>query len=287
MSFFLSRSVGVLLACLALPGCFSLSGNPSAASRSLEESLLFHPAPFPQGDWKPADLRYEDAWFQASDGIRLHGWFCQTKNPRAVVLYCHGNAGNVTSRYWPLRLLTEKLNVSVLCFDYRGYGKSEGRPSEEGILMDARAARSWLAKRMGVAEKEIVLLGESLGGAVAVDLATEDGARGLILESTFTSVPEVAAAVLKPLPVKSAVQTRLDSVAKIRRYHGLLLQTHGDADRVVPYALGKKLFDAANPPKRFVAVPGGGHNGPPSREYVQALDRLIRELPPTVNDLPR
>lgn len=267
------------LLCLAVPGCVSSLGSPTSSSRSLLDSFVFHPAPYPQGDWNPNDLRFEDAWFQAADGTRLHGWYCPAPDARAVVLYCHGNAGNVTSRYWPLKLLVEKLNVSVLCFDYRGYGKSEGTPTEDGILGDARAARRWLAERSGVAEADIVLLGNSLGGAVAVHLAARDGARGLVLENTFTSVPDVAASKVGSIPVQLSMKTRLDSLAKIGRYRGPLLQTHGDADRVVPFELGRKLFAAANPPKRFVAVPGGGHNGPPSREYVQALAEFLHSLP--------
>jgi fermentation-respiration switch protein FrsA (DUF1100 family) len=253
-------------------GCGSFAGS----SAGLERSVLFHPSRYPEGDWQALDLVHEDAWFQAEDGTRLHGWFCPARAPRAVVLFAHGNAGNVAGRKWPLRFLQEKMGVSVLCFDYRGFGRSEGTPSETGILADARAARRWLAQRTGIAETDIVLLGQSLGGAVAVDLAAHDGARGLILESTFTSVPEAASRHLSS--AGSLVQTRLDSLARIASYHGPLLQTHGDADRVIPFDLGKKLFDAANSPKRFVRVPGGGHNDPPSAEYCRALDEFFAAL---------
>src|SRR5690606_26810651 len=122
-------------------------------------------------DWTPVGLLYEDAYFQASDGTKLHGWFCPCDNPRAVVLMTHGNAGNVTHRTERLRMLQQDLRVAVMAVDYRGYGRSEGMPSENGVLRDARAARKWLAERAGVKEREIVLLGESLGGGVAVDLA--------------------------------------------------------------------------------------------------------------------
>jgi fermentation-respiration switch protein FrsA (DUF1100 family) len=113
-----------------------------------------------------------------------------------------------------------------------------------------------------------------------VDLAARDGARGLVLENTFSSLPDAAASHFKLLPVRRLMTTRLDSAAKIRDYHGPLLQTHGDADRVIPFELGKRLFEAANEPKQFVAVPGGGHNDPPSREYLQALDRFLDDLQP-------
>ncbi len=257
-------------------GCLS----PSGPLASLERSLVFHPAPYPQGDWEAADLVHEDAWFQAEDGTRLHGWYCPADNPRAIMLYLHGNAGNVTSCKWPAKILQEKLGVSVLVFDYRGFGRSEGTPSEAGLLADARAARRWLADRTGVLARDIVLLGRSLGGAVAVHLAALDGAPGLILENTFTSLPEVAANKVWPLPVGSLMQVRLDSLSKIGAYKGPLLQTHGDADRLVPFEQGKRLFEAANAPKRYVPAPGGGHNDAPPLEYYRALNEFLATLRP-------
>lgn len=264
----------------AAAGCLSPSNPSSDSLQRLERSLLFRPAIYPEGDWQPTDLVHEEAWFASADGTRLHGWFCPAANPRAVVLYLHGNAGNVTGLKWTARRLQEKLGVSVLVFDYRGYGRSDGTPTEEGILADARAARRWLAARAGVDERDLVLLGRSLGGAVAVDLAARDGARALILENTFTSMTEVARGKAWPLPVGSVMHTRLDSLSKIAAYHGPLLQTHGDADRLVPFEMGKRLFAAANEPKRFIPVPGGGHNDGPSDAYYRALDEFLTRLPP-------
>ena len=195
----------------------------------------------------------------------------------------HGNAGNVSPTGSDVLELFHGLNAAVLVFDYRGYGRSEGSPNEDGVLADARAARRWLAARTNVREQVIVLAGHSLGGGVVVDLAAKDGARGLILESTFTSLPDTAAEHFPFLPVRSLMRTRLDSVAKIPGYHGPLLQTHGDADQIVPYELGRKLFNAANEPKQFVPVPGGGHNEPPSRKYLAALDRFFDAAPAPVN----
>lgn len=264
-------AVGGVIASLSV-GCAPLGGRP------LEDSIVFQPRAYPDGDWS-GGRGVTDARFNSADGTRLHGWFAEASRPRAVVLYAHGNAGNVTDRQYVLQLFRDRLNVSVLVFDYRGYGRSEGTPSEEGVLADARAARRWLAARANVREEDIVLAGHSLGGGVAVDLAAKDGARGLILESTFSSLPDTAAGHFPLVPVRYLMQTRLDSAAKIPNYRGPLLQTHGDADRIVPYALGRKLFDAANEPKRFVPVPGGGHNDPPSREYLAALDHFFDALP--------
>ena len=150
----------------------SASLNPLAG---VERSLIFVPSAYPKGNWHPAGLNFEDAWFTASDGTRLHGWYVAHQQPRAVAIFCHGNAGNVAQWADECRILHDRLGVSSLVFDYRGFGRSEGKPSEAGVLADARAARAWLARRAGVNENQIVLMGRSLGGAVAVDLAATDG----------------------------------------------------------------------------------------------------------------
>ncbi len=253
-------------------GCTALmSGRP------IEDTFVFQPQAAPKRSWA-CGHGVEDARFESADGCRLHGWFAAAEHPRAVVLYAHGNAENVSDLVPVLQLFHDRLNVSVLVFDYRGYGRSGGTPSEDGVFADARAARRWLATRANVPEGDIVLAGRSLGGGVAVDLAARDGARGLILESTFSSLPETAARHLPLLPVRRLMRTRFDSLAKIPNYRGPLLQIHGDADRIVPPALGRKLFDAANEPKWFVSVPGGGHNDPPSHAHIEALDRFFAAL---------
>ncbi len=245
---------------------------------AIEDSLIFFPSVYPEGFWKPEEFKFEDAWFTASDGTSLHGWYVPHPQPRAVILFAHGNAGNLSHRAEILELLANRLAVSVLIFDYRGYGRSEGRPSEAGILADARAARAWLSERAGVSEPEIVLMGESLGGAAMVDLAAKDGARGLILENTFSSLPDVAAFHYPWVPVKMLMKTQLNSAKKIGKYHGPLLQIHGDADTIIPLALAERLHDAANPPKQFVVIRGGDHNDPHTPAFIQALDRFIAGL---------
>jgi hypothetical protein len=243
-----------------------------------EESLIFFPARYPEGDWQPEGLNFEDAWFQAADGTRIHGWYVPHGDPRAVVLFCHGNAGNLSGRAETLHVLHDLVGVSVLIFDYRGYGRSEGKPDEAGVLADARAARAWLAQRAAVDQSEIVLMGRSLGGAVALDLAAADGARALVLESSFTSIPDVAAYHYPWLPVHWAMRTRLDSLGKIAAYHGPLLQSHGDADTIVPYRLGRRLFEAAHEPKKFVSFPGLDHNDPQPLEYYDTLREFLDDL---------
>lgn len=244
----------------------------------LENSLIFYPSPYPQGDWRPAGLHFEDISFTAADGTRLHGWYVPHEDARGVVLFCHGNAGNITHRDEILRRLHAIAAVSVFIFDYRGYGRSEGKPSEKGVLADARAAQAWLAAHAGIAENRVILMGESLGGAVAVDMAAHAGARGLILESTFSSLAEVAAYHFPWLPVRSLLHTQLNSVGEIKKYHGPLLQSHGDRDTIVPYQLGRRLFDAANEPKQFVTFPGGDHNDIRGRDYYERIGQFVAGL---------
>jgi uncharacterized protein len=250
----------------------------NATMRTIDELLAFFPEKFPRGNWKPAENTFRDCWFQAGDGIRLHGWYLPHDKPKAVILVMHGNGGNLTIRGSLAALLHDRYAASVMIFDYRGYGRSEGTPTVEGVLRDARAARRFLAKVENIKETDIVLLGESLGGAVAVDMASEDGARGLILDGTFSSLREVAASHYPKLLTDTLVSDRFNSLAKIKKYHGPLLQSHGDRDPVVPYEQARKLFAAANEPKRFVLIHGGGHLCSNTPEYYRALGEFLSSL---------
>lgn len=260
-------------------GCASSGCCAKGPLAALEDRLIYYPDPYPEGDWQPPGLAVEDAWFNAADGTKLHGWFCPHPRPRAVVLLAHGNEGNVSLQADLLRLLHHRLGLAVMAFDYRGFGRSAGSPDEAGILQDARAARTWLAQRTGLAERDVVLMGRSLGGSVAIDLAAASGARGLIVESSFTTLPDVAAAKVRWLPVRRLMRTELDSLSKIASYRGPLLLSHGDADELVPFQQGEQLFAAAAGPKRFVRIPGGHHNDPQTEEYYAALDAFIAGLP--------
>lgn len=234
-----------LLLCVSLVGC--IAPVQFSPLKPLERSLVYHPRPLSE-DLGLNDLpglesvTYEDAHFESSDGTKLHGWFIGHPNPVAIALFLHGNGGNISDVAQSLVLLNERHSLSVLTFDYRGYGRSEGKPDEIGILADARSARRWLADRTGVRESDIVVLGHSMGGGVAVDLAAEDGARGLVLSNTFTSLPDVGNHHLRFIPTRLMMTQRLDSISKIAKYHGPLLQSHGDADKVVPYKLANNYL---------------------------------------------
>lgn len=247
----------------------------SRRAHSIIDMFVLQPARFPSGDWRPAETRFEDCWFVTSDGVRLHGWYARHRAPQAIVLYLHGNAGNLTHRAPLVDLLHDRLRASVLVFDYRGYGRSEGAPMVDGLVLDARAARQYLAKRESVAADEMILIGRSLGGAVAVELAANDGARALVLESTFASLREVAAAHYPKWAADLVVPDRLDSAACIGKYEGPLLMSHGDADRTIPYAQGRRLFSLANEPKKFFRIRGGDHNDPQPPAYFQELERFV------------
>jgi uncharacterized protein len=244
----------------------------------LEEHLIYFPSRYPSGEWRPTGLSFEDARFQAGDGTKLHGWYAPHEKPVATILFCHGNAGNVTHRAYIMEGLHNYIGASVLFFDYRGYGRSEGKPNEKGILSDARAARAWLAKRENIPEKDIVVMGESLGGAVAVDLAAKDGAKALVLISTFTSAPDMAAQLYPIFPVRLLMRTRLDSVGKIANYKGPLLQMHGRADTIVPFKLGRRLFDTANEPKQFLELPDFDHNDALPMQFFKVLKTFLEKL---------
>ncbi|MEZ6053304.1 MAG: alpha/beta hydrolase [Planctomycetaceae bacterium] len=243
-------------------------------SPSIDEMLLFFPSKFPEGDWQPKHLNFEDVYFDATDGTHLHGWFCPCESPRAVVLIAHGNGGNVTSRADWLTYLQSRMRVSTFVFDYRGYGRSEGAPTVEGVLQDARAARAKLCELTEVKPSEIVLFGESLGGAVAVQLSSELAPSGLVLQSTFSSLRAIAD-VHYPKLSWLVPEEKLNSITAIKSYHGPLLMSHGTADRTIPYSLGKDLFQAANKPKTLVTIKNRDHDDWMKNDYLRKLDAFI------------
>ena len=204
-------------------------------------------------------LPHEDVWLVAEDGVRIHGWYLPVPQARWVTIVSHGNGGNISHRLDRALLLQRHLRSSVFLYDYRGYGASEGSPDEAGTYRDARAAYRWLVEQKHVRPDELVIFGESLGSAVALELALERPAAALVLEAPFTSVPDVARRTIFA-PLAPFVRTRYESLARIPRLRMPLLVMQGDNDEVIPPALGRKLFDAAPEPKRYYAIPGAGHN---------------------------
>lgn len=244
------------------------------------ENLLLYPAPrYPAGDWDAAWLKHEDIYFQSQDGTRLHGWWVEHPEPKLVILYSHGNGTQVADLPELMELLRDEYQASVFAYDYRGYGRSDGKPFEVGILQDGEAAQAWLSKRAAVPPEEIVLMGRSLGGGVAVDLAAKKGARGLILQNTFSSLPDAAAHLYPWAPVRWLMRNRYDSISKIKNYQGPVFQSHGTRDTLVPFQLSRKLFEQVSGQKEFFEVPGGNHNSAEPPEYYQALGKFLSSLP--------
>ena len=277
----------------------------------LERSFIYFPERELIGDPAEFGLAFDDAYFTAGDGVRLHGWFVpgaggsveqlnngtappseavplfQGSNVPAVPatwLWFHGNAGNTSDRLENLRLLHDELGVNVFIFDYRGYGRSEGSPSEHGTYRDAEAALAYLLSRSDVEPERIVYFGRSLGSAVAVELATRRPPFALILESPFTSMADLARHHYRLLPATSLIRTRYDSLSKIGKVRAPLLVLHGDQDDIVPFEAGKRLFEAASEPKRFYTIHGAGHNDTyivGGREYFRALREFVEGPPRT------
>jgi hypothetical protein len=202
----------------------------------------------------------EDVFLTTSDGVRVHAWFVATPEAKATLLWFHGNAGNLEHRRDMLEGL-RRLPAQVLALDYRGFGKSDGKPDEHGIYRDGRAAYDWLVQTRRVPPERIVLLGESLGGAVASELATQVPVGAVILQSTFTNAADMSRLVLPGFPARWIIRHRFDNVAKVAMIRVPKLFLHARDDEVIPFAMGPRLYEAAAAPKEFHWFEGGGHNG--------------------------
>lgn len=222
----------------------------------------------------PADagLVYEELQLVTDDAVQLHAWYVPARQARGVILFCHGNAGTIADRLATLELLNE-LGFAVLIFDYRGYGRSDGEPSEQGTYHDAEAAWQYLRAR-DYAAVEIVIMGRSLGAAVAAQLADRHTPAALVLESSFTSVPDVAAQLYPLLPVRLLSRFSYNTLERLPRIQAPLLIVHSRDDEIIPYSHGRRLFQAANEPKQFLPLKGG-HN---DAIYASGIDYYRRGL---------
>jgi fermentation-respiration switch protein FrsA (DUF1100 family) len=205
-------------------------------------------------------LNYEDVRFTAGDGTRLHGWYVPCVDAYYILLFFHGNTRNISWCLDSLELF-HRLGFSTFIFDYRGYGRSEGRPDEQGTYRDAQAAWDYLVRERGIDAGRIVMLGRSLGGAIASWLAARQAPRALVLESTFLSFPDAAAELYPRLPVRLLARYHYPVKEYLRRVHSPVLIIHSTDDELIPYRQGRALYDLANAPKSFVSITGPHYNG--------------------------
>ncbi len=236
--------------------------------RMFEERLVFFPDRYATNEWDPGRMgvEVEDVFFTTSDGVRLHAWWAPPLAEQApgapdallTILYFHGNAGNLTNRIENIAFLRQ-LPANVLAVDYRGYGKSEGRPTEAGVYLDAQAAYDYLFHERGVVPDQLVVLGQSLGVAVAVDLASKRPVAGLILEGGFPSAGRVVQRTMGLPGLRFVIRSKFDSTAKLKEISVPVLVAHCTRDPVLPYALGEELYAAANQPKTFVSYDSDYH----------------------------
>ncbi len=252
--------------------------------RAFEYSQVYHPERTLTATGAELGRKFEDVTFATSDGLRLNGWFFPgTENSHEegqVVLFCHGNAGNISHRLELCEALLET-GVNVFLFDYRGYGRSEGRPSEQGTYLDAQAAYQWL-ERKGFAGPRIIAFGESLGGGIASELAMRETLAGLVLQSTFTSIPDVGAELFPWLPVRWLSTIKYNTGAKLPHVKIPVLVMHSRADSLIRFHHGERNFALASPPKAFCELKGG-HNYPLTDRpaFIAGFNRLLRMIETT------
>ncbi len=233
----------------------------SALTLIFENHFIFFPEKYSSSEYAESEQvpGLIDCWPVTDDGVRLHGWYLRADSAIATLVIAHGNAGNISHRL-DLLVAIRRAGFNVFMFDYRGYGRSEGSPDEDGIYRDGLAAFDFVHNLTGIDTQRIIFWGTSLGGAVAVEVATRKRVAGLILESTFTSASDMAGVHYPYLPSRFILRAKLNSIDKIAKIHVPLLIIHGGRDRTVPFRLGKQLFDAANEPKEFFEIPSADHN---------------------------
>lgn len=266
-------------------GALAVAGVALAAGAALvgvfvfrQESLVFFPEKGVPVTPAAFGLVFEDVRLRAADGVDLGAWWIPARDPLGAVVLAHGNAGNIAHRI-DKALLLRRFGLSILLFDYRGYGASDGSPTEEGTYRDMDAAVEHALTMRGLPAERLILWGESIGAAVAVESGTRHPCAGLVLESGFTSLPAMAKAVY-PWAPGFLVRMRYDSLARLPAVKSPKLILHGPGDEIVPYRMGQALFRAAGEPKRFADLRGGHNDGGilASPEAQEVLREFLDEI---------
>ncbi len=245
------------------------------------ENRLVYPGNTAAESWVPCPVAdCEDVWTATPDGTKIHGWYFPSTPGADVVLFAHGNGGNLSHRSRTAIELRKVLGAAVLLFDYPGYGKSAGSPSEAGCYAAGDAMIAWLANEKHVPKAKLILFGESLGGGVATELAVRHEHKALVLTKTFTSLPAAAKSLFPFLPTHTLMSNRFDSLAKLPRVRTPVFVAHGTADRTVPFELGEALFAVANEPKAFHRMEGQEHNAWFTSDFYAALKAFLEKHAP-------
>jgi uncharacterized protein len=248
---------------------------------AFEDRIVFHPIRASQR-WAepPLGCAVQDLTLQTAGGIPIHARWFPRAGGRGAVLVCHSRAGNLSLALGPQALAgwQREIGVSLLIFDYPGYGRSEGRPTEAGCYEAAEAAYDWLTRDGGVPPEQVLIFGRSLGTAVAVHLASRHLHRALVLVSPPTSLPDVALGHFPFLPARQLMRNRFDSLSRIGLCHRPVFIVHGTNDHLVSFAQGERLFAAAHEPKRFLRVEGARHGDCLRAEFFPALGRFLADV---------
>lgn len=237
-----------------------------------QSKILFHPESEIVATPENIGLQYENVFFRSKDGIGLHGWFVPSDSSDVTVLYIHGNAGNISGRLDTIQLLHE-IGVNVFIFDYRGYGKSGGRPTEKGVYGDAEAAWNYLINERKIPADHLVVMGRSLGGSIAAWLAARKNPIAAVIESTFISAAELGSDLYPWLPVGLLLEHEFNTFENLEKIEAPLFMAHSKDDQVVPYVHGESLFELVKEPKTFVEL-----EGPHASGFLEVGDKYRKEL---------
>ncbi len=249
-----------------------------------QQSMVYNPSSNMEATPKDMGFSYTDVELITAQGTHLHAWWLPHPNPRATLLFCHGNGGNISHREDSFRIF-HSLNLNIFIFDYSGYGQSMGKPGEKAVHADTRAAWDWLTQEMDIPAEQIIIFGRSLGGGAAAGLAgslQEQGIRphGLIMESTFSSLPDVGTTIYPWLPVRLLARSRFESSRALKKSDIPALFIHSREDDIVPYEIGRKLFESYPGPKDFLHIEGRHNQGfsETGQPYVNGLARYLNRL---------
>jgi len=278
----------------------SLFAIPAAAYLSIclymlifQDKILYIPTSDVRSDPGTFGLEFTEHWITTSDNERLHSWYIPATNARYTLLFFHGNTGNISDRLDTIKIFNT-LGLSILIIDYRGYGKSSGVPTEEGTYFDGDASWHYLVQELKIAAESIIIFGRSLGGGIATEIATRYHSAGLVLESTFSTMPAVAKDVYPLIPVSLIIHTKYANIDKIRQIHCPLLIIHSTEDEYIGFHHGQALYNAYNPRayqghKHFVAIAGAHNDGffTSMDQYKQGINEYISILDTAAQDLPK